>query len=96
MTPARKALIASSLIEAVGCLLFVVSYFSGWSSTIGGVLLVLHYPAVRALYMFSSARYLSQVQTGLSLLLLQWIFWFIVLGVAFLYVEIWRKNNGKK
>jgi hypothetical protein len=92
MKPSRRALIASTFIEGVGVLLFIAYYSFGQPSAIYFITEVLHRPANEVLHGIRSYRFFTETQSVVAAVLLQWLFWFTILTLAFFFVDIWRKD----
>jgi hypothetical protein len=86
MSNSRRALIASTVIECMGAILFAIAKPHEWDAW-RSVASVLHFPAAMLLTAFPTKHYV------LAVILLQWLVWFILFVTVFFVIHIFRKKD---
>jgi len=91
MKPSRRALVLSSLIECGGMVVYFISHSFDWP--LGDIAwYVLHFPAE---CLFDSFRLPPVEHRFIAVALLQWLFWFVALGVAFFIADDCRRKRNR-
>lgn len=86
-------MVVGSTIEAIGVILLAVLPTFHWSPLLGAAGEVLHYPAMRALEM--THVHLSERQWLVAVVLLQLLFWMVVLGLTFWAADVCRARRER-
>jgi hypothetical protein len=87
----QRALVLGSLVEGIGAALLAISSWLAWPFWCSVAALALHFPA---LYAIQRLRFPLLQNHWVAVVLLQWLFWLVVLNVLFFVVD--RLKKGKQ
>jgi hypothetical protein len=89
----QRALVLASLIEGVAVVLLAISSWLDWPFWFSLAPVALHFPAMYAIEML---RFPFELNYWVAMALLQWLFWLVVLNMAFFIADRFRNNSGHR
>jgi hypothetical protein len=95
MTASQRALIFTSIIEGITVVPLIIAHSLDWpqSSFLRGAAL-LHYPAWYVLDLIRFPPLYVVWREILAMALVQWLLWFIALGLSFFFIDIYRRRHA--